>query len=43
VENEALQSDAICGWLRELNQSVDAVSSTEEAHSFLSKFCQIWR
>ncbi|MBE0670049.1 MAG: S1 RNA-binding domain-containing protein [Anaerolineales bacterium] len=37
VEDEVSQSEAVCGWLRELNQSVDVVHSAEEAIEFLSK------
>lgn len=37
VENEEMQSEAICGWLRKLGQSVDAVRSAEEALAFLEK------
>ncbi len=37
VENDASQSNVVCGWLRELGQSVDAVFSAEEALEFLEK------
>ncbi|MBL8100992.1 MAG: S1 RNA-binding domain-containing protein [Anaerolineales bacterium] len=37
VEDEVSQSEAVCGWLRELDQSVDVVHSAEEAIGFLSK------
>jgi|CXWL01.1.fsa_nt_gi signal transduction histidine kinase/predicted RNA-binding protein with RPS1 domain/ActR/RegA family two-component response regulator len=37
VENDASQSQVVCGWLRELGQSVDAVFSAEEGLEFLEK------
>ncbi len=37
VENDISQSTVVCGWLRELGQSVDAVFSAEEALGFLEK------
>lgn len=37
VENDESQSTVVCGWLRELDQSVDAVFSAEEALEFLEK------
>jgi len=37
VEDEISQSDAVCGWLREMDQSVDVVHSAEEALEFLAK------
>lgn len=37
VENDASQSNVVCGWLRELGQSVDAVFSAEDALEFLEK------
>lgn len=37
VENDVSQSAVVCGWLRELGQSVDAVFSAEEALEFLEK------
>jgi signal transduction histidine kinase/predicted RNA-binding protein with RPS1 domain len=37
VEDEKSQSEAVCGWLRELNQNVDAVYNAEEALTFLAK------
>lgn len=37
VEDEDPQSQAVCGWLREMGQLVDCVQSAEEALEFLSK------
>lgn len=37
VENDISQSTMVCGWLRELGQSVDPVFSAEEALEFLEK------
>jgi signal transduction histidine kinase/predicted RNA-binding protein with RPS1 domain len=37
VEDEISQSDAVCGWLREMNQIVEVVHSAEEALEFLAK------
>ena len=37
VENDTSQSNVVCGWLRELGQSVDPVFSAEEALEFLEK------
>ena len=37
VENDISQSLVVCGWLRELGQSVDPVFSAEEALEFLEK------
>ncbi|NOH04483.1 MAG: S1 RNA-binding domain-containing protein [Chloroflexi bacterium] len=37
VEDEVSQSKAICGWLREMGQSVDAVDNAEDAIDFLSR------
>ena len=37
VEDEILQSDAVCGWLRELGQSVDVAHTAEDALAFLDK------
>ena len=37
VENDESQSVVVCGWLRDLGQSVDAVTSAEEALEFLEK------
>jgi signal transduction histidine kinase/predicted RNA-binding protein with RPS1 domain len=37
VEDEILQSDAVCGWLREFGQSVDVVHTAEDALEFLAK------
>ena len=37
MENDTSQSNVVCGWLRELGQSVDPVFSAEEALEFLEK------
>lgn len=37
VEDEASQSKAVCGWLREMGQSVDAVDNAEDAIDFLAR------
>ncbi len=37
VENDVSQSLVVCGWLRELGQSVDPVFSAEKALEFLEK------
>lgn len=37
VEDEVLQSEMVCKWLRELRQRVNAVNSAEEAIKYLGK------
>jgi signal transduction histidine kinase/predicted RNA-binding protein with RPS1 domain/response regulator of citrate/malate metabolism len=37
VEDEISQSEAVCGWLRELGQSVDVARTAEDALAFLAK------